>query len=132
MAVSIAERTGRKIELTALQHGCNEFVPWGKSDRFEWYEVEDYPVAKAILGRVFYEVEWKQREQSAEDAFAAAKAEMQSSIERQLPSLAKLVDLSCRTEASTQDMIAVRATACVVEEIGVTRVWQGGPSEVDR
>lgn len=138
---AVARRTGRKIEMTVLQYGGNEFVLWGRGNLFDWYEVEDYPVASALGGtlrearvvrRVLYEVEWTEKATSSEEALKASEAGMRSSIERQLPSLAKLVDLSCKIEASTQDMIAVRATACAIEEIGVIRAWQGGDREVDR
>ena len=138
---SVPKRTGRKVELTVLRYGGNEFVMWGRGELFDWYEMEDYPVASAfggierevrIISRVMYEVEWTEKAVSSAEAFSAAEAGMRASIERQLPSLAKLVDLSCKIEASTEDMIAVRATACAIEEIGEVRAWQGGDSEVDR
>lgn len=137
---SIARRTGRRIEMKVVRYGGNEFVLWGRGNVFDWYEVEDYPVFSVFSGtghetvvvsRVLYEVEWVERNITAEEAFLEARAGMQASIERQLPSLAKLVDLSCRIEASTKEMIAVRATACAIEEIGAIRAW-GGDSEVDR
>jgi similar to stage IV sporulation protein len=137
----VAQRTGRKIETTVIRRGANEFVLWGRGNSFEWYEVEDYPVFTAfrgtgretrIVNRVFYEVQWTQKTLSPEEAFAAAEKLMREAILGQLPSPAKLVDLSCKVERSTADMIEVRATASAIEEIGVIRPWQGRDSEVDR
>ncbi|MGE5580623.1 MAG: sporulation protein YqfD [Bacillota bacterium] len=137
----VAQRTGRRIEMTVIRRGTNEFVLWGKGNSFEWYEVEDYPIFSAfggseretkIVNRVLYEVQWTQKVLSPEEAFTAAEKLMREAILEQLPSLAKLVDLSCKVESSTQDMIHVRATASAIEEIGVIRPWQGRDSEVDR
>lgn len=138
---SVASRTGRKIEMTVVRYGGNEFALWGRSNAFEWYEVEDYPKFRAGLGtahevevvdRVLYEVKWSQVSLSEEEAFSAFERQMKASIERQLPSYAKLVDLSCKIESTTQDMIAVRATACAIEEIGTVQSWGGADTEVDR
>jgi similar to stage IV sporulation protein len=141
MTASVASRTGRKMEITVIRYGGNEFVLWGKSSAYEWYEIEDYPSFRAfsgtrrdltVLTRVVYEVKWDSRGLTQEEAFTESERQMRASIERQLPSYAKLIDLSCKIEASTQDMIAVRATACAVEEIGVIRSWGAQDSEVDR
>ncbi len=138
---AVPARTGRKIEMTVVRYRGSEFVLWGKSNAFEWYEVEDYPKARLFRGtghslevfaRVLFEVKWTQSGVSPEQAFSAAERQMRLSIERQLPSYAKLVDLSCKIEAATQDIIAVRATACAIEEIGVIRPWSGDNAEVDR
>jgi len=141
LAQPVAQRTGRKIEMTVIRRGTNEFVLWGKGNSFEWYEVEDYPVLSAfggsdretkVVNRVLYEVQWTQKVLSPEEAFAAAEKMMREAILGQLPSHAKLVDLSCKVEGSTQDRIYVRATASAIEEIGVIRPWQGRDAEVDR
>ncbi len=137
----VASRTGRKVELTVLRRGGNEFTIWGRRVDFAWYEIEDYPVLTAfggtqrevtVVNRVFYEVEWIEKTITPDVAFETLSQRLQASIERQLPSAAKLIDLSYEIEGSGQDVMAVRATACTVEEIGEIRPWQDGDSEVDR
>lgn len=136
-----ASRTGRKIEMTVVRYRGAELTLWGKSNAFEWYEVEDYPRWKALRGteyalqiftRVLFELKWIRAVISPEDALAVAERQMRLTIERQLPSDAKLVDLSCKIEATTQDMIAVQATASAVEDIGEVRPWSHQETEVDR
>jgi similar to stage IV sporulation protein len=136
-----ASRTGRKIEMTVVRYRGVELVLWGKSNAFEWYEVEDYPRWRALTGtehaltvftRVLFEVKWTSTSISPEDAFATTERQMRSSIERQLPSYAKLVDLSCRIEATARDMVAVRAIASAIEDIGEVRPWSQQETEVGR
>ena len=138
---SVATRTGRKIEMTVVCVRGSEFALWGKSNAFEWYEVEDYPRWRAFPGtpcsllvatRVLFEVKWTEAGVTPDKAFAAAERQMRLAIERQLPSYAELVDLSCKVEATTRSMIAVRATACAIEEIGEIRPWPHDETEVDR
>lgn len=128
----VPARTGRKVEMTVLRFRANEFVLWGKSNAFRWYEVEDYPKwripwgagsALDVFVRVLFEVEWTETRAQPDEAFAEAESQMRRTIESQLPSQAKLVDLSCNKEATTESMISVRATACAVEEIGEVRPW---------
>ncbi len=136
-----ASRTGRKIEMTVVRYRGVELVLWGKWNAFEWYEVEDYPRWRALKGteyalealtRVLFELKWTETGISPEDAFTMAERQMRLSIERQLPSSAKLVDLSCRIEATTQDLVAVRAIASAIEDIGEVRPWSQQETEVDR
>jgi len=137
----VAARTGRKIEMVVVRYRGKEFVLWGRSNAFEWYEVEDYPRWRglpgaegglAVLTRVLFEVKWTEAKVSPEEALEAAGRQMRATIERQLPSYAKLVDLSCDALATSETMITVRITACAVEEIGEICPWPRDETEVDR
>lgn len=141
LARSSSSRTGRKMEMTVIRYGGNEFALWGKSNAFSWYEIEDYPKWRAFRGtrhavevvtRVLFEVEWTEVSILPEEAFSWAEHQMRSSIERELPSYAELIDLNCRIEAVTQDAIAVRMTASVREDIAKVRPWSQQETEVDR
>ncbi len=130
---SSASRTGRKIEMTVVGYRGIELVLWGKSNAFQWYEVEDYPRWKAfdgtqhpliVFSRVLYELKWDEVTLSPEEALAAFERQAKISIESQLPSDAKLVDLSCKLEAVAEDNVSVRATACVLQDIAEVRPWK--------
>lgn len=115
-------RTGRKVEIAVLPCRGYEVALPGKSNAFEWYEVEDYPVFP-LVNRVFYELMWAVRELSPEDAAKAAERDARKAMERELPSSAKLIDLSCKVEAVQEGIIAVRLLVSAEEEIGVERPW---------
>ena len=117
---SFPVRTGRKREMKVLRYKTYEITVAGKSNMFEWYEVEDYPDFTLFAGtdrslqvvdRVFYEVEWVPKELTQEEAARIAEREARRAIERELPSLVKLIDLSCEVEA-------VQRVSC-----GVRRRW---------
>ena len=129
---SLASRTGRKIEMTVLRWRGVELTLWGRSNAFEWYEVEDYPRWKAFEGteytlsvftRVLYELKWEEVRLSPEEALLGFERKVKASIESQLPSDAKLVDLSCKLEAVSEDVVLARATLCVLQDIAEVRPW---------
>jgi similar to stage IV sporulation protein len=129
---SFPVRTGRKREMKVLRYKTYEITVAGKSNMFEWYEVEDYPDFTLFAGtdrslqvvdRVFYEVEWVPKELTQEEAARIAEREARRAIERELPSLVKLIDLSCEVEAVQEGIVAVRLVAVAEEDIAVIRPW---------
>ena len=122
----------QKKEMKVLRYKTYEITVAGKSNMFEWYEVEDYPDFTLFAGtdrslqvvdRVFYEVEWVPKELTQEEAARIAEREARRAIERELPSLVKLIDLSCEVEAVQEGIVAVRLVAVAEEDIAVIRPW---------
>ncbi len=141
----VPSRTGRKAEVKLVCYRGREWALTGRKSMFEWYEIEDYPVAKLMLpggnygsaslqviNRVFYELSWALRILEPEEAVDFAKKEARKYVEKQLPSSAELVDFNCVALPSDAGSVYVRIIARAQEEIGCLRQWPGQNREVDR
>ncbi len=148
----VATRTGRKAETKLVrywaqqgqnEHGgkSREWILAGNRSMFDWYEIEDYPGPDLVLPggrrvqvvtRVFYEVQWTDVTIGIDEAKALAERQARDTIERRLPSSAKLVDLTCEVLPWDGQSLSIRMTASAIEEIGQVRQWSGQNTEVDR
>ena len=128
-----AVRTGKTMEITVLRLFGREITFSGMKRLFDWYEMEEYPV-KAIgegsrgplievLTRVFFEVKWRPIEFSVEEAIALGEKRGRQVLERQLPSTAKVLGVTCDTEVHGSECVVVRLVASALEEIGELRPW---------
>lgn len=130
---TVPVRTGRKVEFTVLRISGVEIALFGMRPVFEWYEVEDYPIWESrnapagisiqLLSRSLYEVQWKLFDEASQETIAFWEQQSKRSIERQLPSSAKLIDFSCKVERVSPELLVFRGTACVIEDIGVIKPW---------
>ncbi len=129
---SKAVRTGRKKEIKILRLGHTELSLASLLSPFEWYEVEEYPIAALEKGetapaveiflRVFFEVKWEWKECSVEEAIARGRAKGEHAIESRLPSSAKLIDFSYEASGDAESVL-VRVIAGTIEEIGELTPW---------
>jgi len=134
-------RTGNKVEAKVIRYAGNEFTLLGKRDAFQWYEVEDYPLWKIgrsgskgvnleVITRVYYEITWMEQVLSYEEAKEIAERQAKDSVQRRLPSSAKLIDLTCEDLRTDGETVYVRAVASAIEDIGVVRPWPSKDTEV--
>ncbi|MGI6643339.1 MAG: sporulation protein YqfD [Bacillota bacterium] len=150
----VAYRSGRKSEARLVRYSAaqgdedtdspgngNEWILAGSRNMFEWYEIEDYPDQDLVLPggrriqlvtRVFYELQWKEVTVEADEARTLALRQARATIERRLPSSAKLIDLTCEELPWDGQGLSIRVTASAIEEIGQVRQWSEQNTEVDR
>lgn len=134
-------RTGNKVEAKVVRYAGNEFTMLGKKDAFQWYEVEDYPLWKVgrhgskgvnleVFTRVYFEITWTEQVLTYEEAKGMAERQATDSVQRRLPSSAKLIDLTCEALPTDGETVYIRAVASSIEDIGTVRPWPEKDAEV--
>ena len=106
---------------------------WGSSSGFEWYEIEDYlewelsipgrGEIMEVLTRVYFEVQWVQKELTMDEAKSLAEIKGREHLERQLPPSAKVLDYQCEIIKVNEGLITFKITAMALEEIGCIIPW---------
>lgn len=127
----VPRRTGDKVEIRLLRVNGREIPLTGAKRIFEWYEMEDTIVTNLsagwagliIVNRVFYEVEWEQRQISLDEARSMAESRVRESMEKRLPYSVKLVDWNCQIEMEHNSLVVARGHFSTIEDIGEIRPW---------
>ncbi len=139
--VSLMRFSGEDDETEDHISTYREWILSGRRTMFEWYEIEDYPSWEVKLpngkklqsiARTFFEVQWSRVILGRKEAEALAEKQAKDSMERLLPSSAKLIDWDCEVVPTDGQSVSVRITASALEDISEIRQWSGQNTEVDR